>query len=474
MHRVAVARAPDRMDYAYDHARSTPTTTPMYDPMHSPRLALPGGWPRKVRAAMLQVISLAHYAAVYTRGWAADSTNQRVRLRAENERLRQEVALLREELRVKDSRMARIEPRHRPHYRPVDRMAILELKAARGWSLEQTAKAFLVTAATVASWMKRLDEDGPDALVQLPVPVNKFPDFVRYVVAAAQNALPYRWAKSRSLRRLPGRACISGRQPLAGCSRKSLAMNRPRPSPSRPSARTHRHGQVSQPRVARRSRPWCRPAGSGPLGCRSPCRSAGRSAIGWRWPIDHFSRRVMGTAVFNEQPTSEAVAAFLGRTIAKAGKAPRYIVCDRGKQFDCKAFRQWCRRKGIKPPRYGAIGQTRLDCRGGTVILTMKTLLACLLLVPYRRERFRRELDAIVEWYNEYRPHAWLGGRTPNEVYHGRYPANRSPTVRAARGVAAWFAVREALGIGARQSRREVDVGSHASTVAKSTCPSSP
>ena len=44
-------------------------------------------------------------------------------------------------------------------------MAILELKAARGWSLEQTAKAFHVTAATIASWMNRLDEDGPDALV---------------------------------------------------------------------------------------------------------------------------------------------------------------------------------------------------------------------------------------------------------------------------------------------------------------------
>jgi transposase InsO family protein len=42
-------------------------------------------------------------------------------------------------------------------------MAILEVKAARGWSLAQTAQAFLVTPATIASWMKRLDEDGPSA-----------------------------------------------------------------------------------------------------------------------------------------------------------------------------------------------------------------------------------------------------------------------------------------------------------------------
>ena len=68
-------------------------------------------------------------------------------------------------------------------------------------------------------------------------------------------------------------------------------------------------------------------------------------------------------------------------------------------------------------------------------ILTMKTLLACLLLVPHRREQFRRELDALVHWYNECRPHAALGGRTPNEVYHGRYPANRKPRFEAR---AAW------------------------------------
>lgn len=42
-----------------------------------------------------------------------------------------------------------------------ERMAILELRAARGWSLEQAADAFLLTAPTVASWMKRVDEEGP-------------------------------------------------------------------------------------------------------------------------------------------------------------------------------------------------------------------------------------------------------------------------------------------------------------------------
>ena len=143
--------------------------------------------------------------------------------------------------------------------------------------------------------------------------------------------------------------------------------------------------------------------------------------------IDHFLRRAMGCAAFKSQPTSAAVRAFLGRTIAKAKTTPKYIVCDRGRQFDCNGFRDWCRRKGIKSPRYGAIGQHGSIAVVERFILTMKCLLLCLPLVPYRREGFQREIDAIAAWYNGHRPHTWLGGKTPDETYYGTYPANRCP-----------------------------------------------
>ena len=141
----------------------------------TPRIPLPKSWTKHVRSAMLHVISLAQYAAVYSRSWAVDSLNGRVRLRAETDRLREEVSKLREEMRIKDARMGSIPPQRRPHYAAVERPAILELRAARGWSTQQTAERFLVTAATIASWMKRVDEAGPNALVQLRAPVNKFP-----------------------------------------------------------------------------------------------------------------------------------------------------------------------------------------------------------------------------------------------------------------------------------------------------------
>ena len=45
----------------------------------------------------------------------------------------------------------------------------------------------------------------------------------------------------------------------------------------------------------------------------------------------------------------------------------------------------------------------------------------------YRREKFQQELSAIADWYNGSRPHSWLGGKTPDEVYFGRRPAGRLP-----------------------------------------------
>ena len=105
---------------------------------------LPKNWKRVVRSSVLNVISLAQLSIAYARGWAANSINARVRLKAENDGLREEIALLREEMRIKDSRMTLIAPQRRPHYAPTERMAILELRAARGWSLSQSADSFLV------------------------------------------------------------------------------------------------------------------------------------------------------------------------------------------------------------------------------------------------------------------------------------------------------------------------------------------
>ena len=95
---------------------------------------LPRCWPRHVKSGLLHAISLAHAALTHARGWCLNSRFERVRLKTELERAHNDIACLTEEIRIKDARMRRIPAQRRPHYPPVERMAILELKAARGWS----------------------------------------------------------------------------------------------------------------------------------------------------------------------------------------------------------------------------------------------------------------------------------------------------------------------------------------------------
>ncbi|MCP4897082.1 MAG: hypothetical protein GY906_08910, partial [bacterium] len=76
----------------------------MFTTPQPPGIPLPKGWQDCVKSAVLHALALAHYAIVSARARAADSINARVRLAAQNDRLHEECALLREELRIKDAR----------------------------------------------------------------------------------------------------------------------------------------------------------------------------------------------------------------------------------------------------------------------------------------------------------------------------------------------------------------------------------
>ena len=157
---------------------------------HSSRVPLPKNWPQGVKAAVLHIIALARVAIVHARRFAVNSPDARTRLAGDLQGSLDEISLLEEELRIKDRRMAMIGAHWRPYYRPIERMAILELKAARGWSQAETARRFLVKSTTIASWLKRIDEPGPAPLVQVREPVNKFPDLVRSVVRRLKVLFP--------------------------------------------------------------------------------------------------------------------------------------------------------------------------------------------------------------------------------------------------------------------------------------------
>jgi DNA-binding transcriptional regulator YiaG len=128
--------------------------------------------------------------------------------------LRETVARLQEEIRIKDARMSRIPAAQRPRYACTERLDILSIRATTGWSAAQTARRFLVSAATIGSWTGRVDDGDGDAraLVDTREPVNRFPQFVTLLVHQLKDIFRTRGAGSwpRSSR---VRDCTSQRAP---------------------------------------------------------------------------------------------------------------------------------------------------------------------------------------------------------------------------------------------------------------------
>jgi len=168
---------------------------------------------------------MARVAVTVTRAREERRVNEWNQLRARIDDLERQARLLREELRIKDARMERLPAHRRPHYPPIERLAILELRAARGWSQAETARRLLVTPLTIASWTQRLDDEGADALVQVRAPVNRFPDLVSYLARRLRALCPR--MGSRRIARVLARAGLH----LGATTVRRMLKPAPKPTP---------------------------------------------------------------------------------------------------------------------------------------------------------------------------------------------------------------------------------------------------
>jgi transposase InsO family protein len=351
----------------------------------------------------------------------ARSRRGRSRLQTELERAENEIALLKEELAIKDARWGRVSSRRRPHFTPVQRMRILQVKAARGWSREQAADAFMIDEQTLRSWSRRVDEEGEGALTRISEPVNKFPDFVRYLVKQLKVLLPT-MGKAR-IAQVLARAGLH-----LGVTTVGRMLRETEPIPEEMATL-----DVVETRVVTARRPgdvWhidltTVPTGTGFWVPWIPF------ALPQSWPfcwwvavvIDHLSRAVLGFAVFRDRPTSGDIQRFLDRAIRCNAGPPRYVITDKGRQFWCGSFKRWCHRRDIRP-RFGAVGKQGSIAIVERFIRSIKNECTRHILIPLQLDAMRRELGCYATWYNEHRPGQALGGQTPWEVYTGVRPAN--------------------------------------------------
>jgi putative transposase len=260
-----------------------------------------------------------------------------------------------------------------------------------------------------------------DALLQLREPVNKFPDFVRYIVQRLKTLNP-----SMGKVKIAETVCRAGLH-LGTTTVGRILKEAPHPDPGHPAPCT---GVMT---AKHPNHVWHVDLTAVPtsLGFWAPWLPF---ALPQCWPfcwwvavvIDQYSRRVMGVATFMHSPTSRSVQHFLETAIHDASVTPKYLICDKGQQFWCDAFKDWCDRQGITP-RFGAVGQHGSIALIERFILTLKNECIHIILVPLRTDAFQQELTCFAYWYNHSRPHSSLNGKTPHEVHHDLPPYCERP-----------------------------------------------
>lgn len=151
---------------------------------------LPKGWQGLCNGGFLAAVALAR--VVVSQVVDGLVTGSRIAdLAAQVTRHQVELALVRRELELIDARLRRVPTRRRSHFEPAERLEILALRSARGWTVAETARRFLVTPETIAAWFRRRDEEAAAPLVGKHTPANRFPDHVRAVVTALRSLFPF-------------------------------------------------------------------------------------------------------------------------------------------------------------------------------------------------------------------------------------------------------------------------------------------
>ena len=318
-----------------------------------------------------------------------------------------EMDLLRREVEVFRAQREGIPPHRRPDYRPEQRLAILQLRRLRGWSIKRTAEHFVLHRNTIRAWIRAADGKGRPSLLNGAVVWNRIDDAVRWAVHELRRLCPEPEFGTRSIARQVVRASVQ-------ISRSTVQ-------------RVLREAKPSGPR-----RP-ARPAMALPVG-KKPYHLLRPEWINRVWHIDllslqvlwlrfsvavildGFSRWLLCLRVYSRTPRARDMAALVRRA-AKAFGKPRFVITDHGTQFR-QQFRSAMKKTGIIPVQ----ARVRAPYLNGKIERAFRTFRIWwrLVLTGLTQRGIQRRLDEFGTWFNRHRSHSALHGLTPQEAWEGQ------------------------------------------------------
>jgi putative transposase len=361
--------------------------------------------------SVANILSQAYQLA---RARLASAASPVLRLLVQRDQTLGELELLRRELDILRAQRESMPPHQRPDYRPEQRLAILQLRRLRGWSVAQTAQRLVLHPNTLCSWIKALEGDGSTRLFLGAIVWNRIDDAVRWASHELRRLCPEPEFGTRAIARHLVRAGVA-------ISHSTVQRVLRESKPARP-PRCHRPAMAE-------------PEGEEPyhlLIPKEPNRVWHLDLTSLRvlWLrftvaaiLDGFSRKLLAMKVFVNAPHSSDMARLVHHAVNQNGQ-PRFLITDHGAQFR-KQFHAAMKRKGVIHVQ----GRVRAPYLNGKIERVFRTFKIWwrVILTGFTLRHVQHRLDHYRHWYNHHRPHSALRGLTPEEAWNGQsLPAAQS------------------------------------------------
>ena len=350
----------------------------------------------------ISILFMRGYLAARTR--AFEHPMPMVRLLAQRDHAHSDAVLLERELAIYRSQRQRKPAKHRPHYAPQERAEILQLMRLRGWSCKETAARFVLHPNTIRNLKKSLREKHKSESVVGAPPWNKLHGGVRWLVHEMRQLCPERDFGTRTIARYIMR---SGIQISRASVRRILEEQQPpRQLRDVESCRTKQRAPAHLIRPQRPHHSWHLDITS----MRLLWLKLEVAAI-----IDGYSRKIVGMRAYAKRPSTYDLIRLIDDSI-DANSSPRFIITDRGSQFQ-RAFYSAMSRRSITHAR-GPARAWQFNAKVERLFWSLKRWWR-VSLVPPNLAVIQKRLDHFATWHNLYRPHASLGMLTPSEAELG-------------------------------------------------------
>jgi putative transposase len=338
---------------------------------------------------LTRLLSSAHAAGLSKkRGRARDLAG----LRELVERQQLEIDLLR-------ARLARLDSAKRPRCLPSERLQIQLYRAKWPTSLTELARRFVLSVETIKAWLIEVD-GGVEKRVKTKAPVNKLPDAVREIAVLLRwDQLLWGGAKRIAdvLRRTNLKISRTSIQRILRRSPRKPAVKeaKPKARPSGIKAKSENHVWI--------------------VDLTHVVSFMGLLRVRVVAIIDAYTRAIVATGVSKSEPTADWMCAFVAKAIKTSGSKPMHMISDRGSQFTASPFRAMLRRRGIRH-RFGAVGTHGSIATIERMWRSLKSECLNSTCAWLSARALARKVADYSDWYNAFRPHQGLRGRTPCEV----------------------------------------------------------